>query len=215
MWTAFLPFSGDWNKTRYGWWASASATSTMSTTVGRLLALIGIIFLVHSAHSTHERTWKLSLIWLAHKDVLPFIVLTHLVLTDLSYLNAVDKAESGLPIEVQTGWSAVARYWLRRSIDQLCEISDRSRVPDFRRRVTGWCRPLRWRSQEYPDGKWDEETVCSGPIMLLVCWSPFWWSCFCRTIDKLDTAPSFITFNHRGRRAVSAHSLLQRRSHMS
>ncbi|KAH8552110.1 membrane magnesium transporter-domain-containing protein [Umbelopsis sp. PMI_123] len=114
----------------------------MSKNIGRLLSLVGITFLIHSAYSTYEH---------------------------LSYLNAVDKAESGLPIEI------VAECLISVVVSLVGVV------------------------------------LCAGDLKNILMENEM----KKQTIDKLDTAPSFITFNHRGRRAISAHSLLQRRNHMS
>ncbi|CAM0139175.1 hypothetical protein VKS41_002430 [Umbelopsis sp. WA50703] len=114
----------------------------MSQTLGRVLSLVGIAFLAHSAFSTYEH---------------------------LSYLNAVDKVESGLPIEI------TAECLMALAVALVGIV------------------------------------LCSGDLKNILMENEM----TKQTIDKLDTAPSFITFNHRGRRAVSAHSLLQRRTHDS
>ncbi|KAJ2964698.1 hypothetical protein NQZ79_g448 [Umbelopsis isabellina] len=134
----------------------------MSQTLGRVLSLIGIAFLAHSAFSTYER--KLS-----HPMVTTSRYTANIQSTDLSYLNAVDKVESGLPIEI--------------TVECLMAVAVA---------LVG-------------------VVLCSGDLKNILMENEM----TKQTIDKLDTAPSFITFNHRGRRAVSAHTLLQRRSHGS
>jgi hypothetical protein len=74
----------------------------MSKTLGRVLSFIGIAFLLHSAYSTYERTSSISLQDESSNLPPKAHLLTILPYLDLSYLNAVDKSESGLPIEVRT-----------------------------------------------------------------------------------------------------------------
>ncbi|KAG2182038.1 hypothetical protein INT43_006964 [Umbelopsis isabellina] len=134
----------------------------MSQTLGRVLSLVGIAFLAHSAFSTYER--KLSPTMVATSQYA-----ANIQSTDLSYLNAVDKVESGLPIEITAECLMAVAVALVGIV------------------------------------------LCSGDLKNILMENEM----TKQTIDKLDTAPSFITFNHRGRRAVSAHTLLQRRSHGS
>ncbi|KAF1797044.1 membrane magnesium transporter-domain-containing protein [Mucor lusitanicus] len=102
-----------------------------SQQIGKLIALIGALFLAHSAYSTYEH---------------------------LAYIKAVDQANTTLPIEIMTECLAsalVALVGVVFSVDAFKPIAVETEVAKM-------------------------------------------------TIDKIDTRPSFVTFNHR--KVVSAQS---------
>ncbi|RUO98198.1 membrane magnesium transporter-domain-containing protein [Jimgerdemannia flammicorona] len=111
---------------------------------GRFFCVTGLLLLSHSAYSTYERTTR----------------------TDLAYLKAVDRSETGLPLDIIIE----------------CLVS----VLFFMVGVTLVAGDLKEILMETEMSK--------------------------QTIDKLDARPSFITFNHRGRKGARALKTLTKRN---
>lgn len=68
---------------------------SISQQTGKLLGILGALFLAHSAYSTYERMRNL-------KDDKQKSDAQHHVSLDLAYVKAVDEIDTKLPIEVMT-----------------------------------------------------------------------------------------------------------------
>lgn len=128
--------------------------SQMTTNVylGKVVAIVGTLFLFHSAFSTYERKVININVWM--KSVLKT---TYLLFLDLAYLKAVDQTESSLPIEVKISHEEKKCYvfesWLH------CLVIDCLGMHRVGHCRSSGCHLLCWSFQEHSYGERNQKDV--------------------------------------------------------